>query len=297
MKDGATMLDAAPSESNPTLFGGGVGDREFLFSFIVPVYNTERYLDEAIESLVNQTIGFEDNIEIVLINDGSTDRSLEICQKWAADFPRNIQVIDKKNEGVSVARNVGFAASRGRYVNFFDSDDRWSLDWCEEAFAFFVENPGIGIVGARHTFFGAQEGPHLLSWKYKSDGVVDIDKSPDRFLHTVNNLFIRRNLVEPFLPGLEVSEDFRNINEVISKTRKYGVLSVPRYWYRRRTDGSSAINLSTTNRSFYLKSPVDVYEYLFDSNRNLDGSVPRFLQNAVMYDLQWRVKREKPACL
>lgn len=250
-KDGATMLDAAPSESNPTLFGGG-DDREFLFSFIVPVYNTERYLDEAIESLVNQTIGFEDNIEIVLINDGSTDRSLEICQKWAADFPRNIQVIDKKNEGVSVARNVGFAASRGRYVNFPDSDDKWSEDVCAEVRDFLERHPSIGVVAARHEFFGARTGSHPLGWKFQKTRIIDLYKMPEYIQLSVTNAFIWKPLVEKFEPGIKIGEDALAINKVLLKTGQYGVLSGPIYHYRKRFDGSSALDHSADDISNFV---------------------------------------------
>lgn len=90
-------------------------------SFIVSVYNTEKYLDECLESLLNQDIPAED-YEIICINDGSTDRSLEILHRYAAEFP-NIRIIDKENGGVSLARNTGLEAATGDYVWMVDSDD------------------------------------------------------------------------------------------------------------------------------------------------------------------------------
>jgi glycosyltransferase involved in cell wall biosynthesis len=90
-----------------------------LLSVIVPIYNTGAYLDKCIESLVNQTL---DNIEIILIDDGSEDDSLSICNKYLTKYD-NIRVYSKKYSGVGATRNYGISLARGRYIGFVDSDD------------------------------------------------------------------------------------------------------------------------------------------------------------------------------
>lgn len=90
-----------------------------LVSIIVPVYNVESYLKECIDSIVNQTYK---NIEIILVNDGSTDSSKDICIKYK-NKDKRIIFIDKINKGVSQTRNVGLDIARGRYICFIDSDD------------------------------------------------------------------------------------------------------------------------------------------------------------------------------
>ena len=90
-----------------------------LISIIVPVYKSERYLDECVGSLVNQTYK---NIEIILVDDGSPDHCPAICDAWAAKDNR-IRVIHKMNGGSSSARNVGIDNARGSYIGFVDSDD------------------------------------------------------------------------------------------------------------------------------------------------------------------------------
>lgn len=92
-----------------------------LISFIVPVYNTELYLKECLDSLLNQNIS-QDEYEIICVNDGSTDDSSGILHNYASKY-NNIVVIDKENGGVSSARNVGIEIARGEYIWFFDSDD------------------------------------------------------------------------------------------------------------------------------------------------------------------------------
>ena len=102
-----------------------------LISVIVPIYNSEKYLEQCIESIINQKYS---NLEIILVNDGSVDGSLKICEKYAKKDNR-IKVIDKKNEGVSVARNVGMEVSSGQWISFIDSDDWIDPDMFEKMLA------------------------------------------------------------------------------------------------------------------------------------------------------------------
>jgi glycosyltransferase involved in cell wall biosynthesis len=90
-----------------------------LISIIVPVYNVEHYLERCLNSIIKQTYS---NIEIIIINDGSKDNSLEVCQRYQQKDNR-IRIISKKNEGVSVARNIGIKEASGKYIGFVDSDD------------------------------------------------------------------------------------------------------------------------------------------------------------------------------
>lgn len=96
-------------------------------SVIVPVYNVEPYLERCINSLIHQTL---EEIQIILVNDGSTDNSSSICDEFARKDDR-ILVIHKKNEGQGIARNHGLANTSGEYVCFLDSDDYYELDTCE----------------------------------------------------------------------------------------------------------------------------------------------------------------------
>lgn len=102
-----------------------------LISVILPVYNVKEYLDNCIRSVVIQTY---DKLEIILVNDGSTDGSEEMCKKWEKKDSR-IKVIDKVNEGLGFARNTGLDAANGKYVMFIDSDDFIKKDTVEKLLA------------------------------------------------------------------------------------------------------------------------------------------------------------------
>lgn len=99
-----------------------------LITIIVPVYNVEKYLNECIDSLINQTY---QNLEIILVDDGSKDKSGKICDKYR-DLDNRIKVIHKQNEGLGYARNTGLKYAKGKYVTFIDSDDRADEDLIEK---------------------------------------------------------------------------------------------------------------------------------------------------------------------
>lgn len=127
-------------------------DERPVISVIVPVYNTERYLERCIESVLGQSY---DKLEIILIDDGSTDRSGDMCRHFASIDPR-IRFVRQENQGVSAARNTGLDLATGRYASIIDSDD-WlepdtyltlvtlmvqkQLDAC--LFEYFVDYPGV----------------------------------------------------------------------------------------------------------------------------------------------------------
>lgn len=99
------------------------------FSIVIPVYNVEHYLGECLHSIVNQTYR---NLEIIIVNDGSTDQSLDIINEYAKKDSR-IVVINQRNQGLSIARNVGIEKATGDYLIFVDSDDYISTDVCQKA--------------------------------------------------------------------------------------------------------------------------------------------------------------------
>ena len=112
-------------------------------SIIVPVYNVENYIEECLESVIHQT--FRD-LEIILIDDGSTDKSGEICDEYARKDAR-IHVIHQKNSGLSFARNVGIDRATGDYLMFVDSDDYVTNDFCEALYKKAVNSNADIVIG------------------------------------------------------------------------------------------------------------------------------------------------------
>lgn len=133
-----------------------------LVSLILPVYNAAEFLEQGLDTLKNQTLH---NIEIITVDDGSTDNSLEILQKYAA-MDKRFRVLQQQNKFAGAARNLGLAHARGEYVVFLDSDDFFARSLCEDAyFAGKVHNADVVLFGAKHFNHATKqykEAPWLL---------------------------------------------------------------------------------------------------------------------------------------
>lgn len=177
-----------------------------LISIIVPVYNAEKTLERCVRALIGQTY---QNIEIILVNDGSKDDSLRICRNFAGKDSR-VTVIDKPNGGVSSARNAGLEIVHGEFVMFCDSDDWVEPDWCDGMIANYI--PGdLTVCEIARDDIGNQEA------EIENDLVVEIAERRD-FLHypmlmcsPVNKIFAR-GIIEKnklrFPEELSLGEDF-----------------------------------------------------------------------------------------
>lgn len=198
-----------------------------LVSIIVPVYNTEKFLNRCIESLINQTYK---NIEIILVNDGSTDNSGEICDKYAKQDSR-VKVFHKANEGVSVARNYGISKSNGDWIQFVDSDDYLDSVAIEELLNCIAENAVNTCIysmafekNGSCSFLQVEDGCFLVEEVLKSPYINSICSPCNKFY---NAKIIKSNNVE-FEKGIKFGEDFifnskyfQFVNKVVVKDKAY----------------------------------------------------------------------------
>jgi glycosyltransferase involved in cell wall biosynthesis len=130
-------------------------DDSSLVSVIIPVYNGERYLAEALQSVLSQTYR---PLEIVVVDDGSTDGSAQVVRSFS-----QVHCIQQQNAGVAAARNAGISASHGEFVAFLDQDDLWAPEKLSVQVAYLRKHPEIGYALARQRFF-LQPGTNRPAW-------------------------------------------------------------------------------------------------------------------------------------
>ena len=119
-------------------------------SVIVPVYNVEKYIDRCLKSLVNQD--FTDIYEIIIINDGSPDQSIKICEKYAKEYDF-IKIITKENAGLGMARNTGIDAAKGEYIIFVDSDDFVTNNMISYLYSKIVSNKADIVYASHYKYY------------------------------------------------------------------------------------------------------------------------------------------------
>lgn len=268
----------------------------FKFSIVTAIYNVELYLEECIQSVINQTIGFEENIQLILVNDGTLDNSEEICIKYRDLYPQNIIYIKKENGGVSSARNEGMKYVQGKYMNFLDSDDKLKENALERVYNFFEEvYEYTDVVSIPVEYFEAKEGGHILNYKYKQTRLINLLKEYNNPQLFTNSAFVKSQYkdVMKFNENMKYAEDAELINKILLNKGTMGVVKGTCYWYRYRANESSAIQTGTKRKEWYL----DYLEYfskeLIKYSYNKKGFIPKFIQYVIMYDLQWRFKLKK----
>ena len=268
---------------------------KFKFSIVIPVYNVENYLKETVDSVINQTIGFKDNIQIILVNDGSPDNSEAICKEYQKKYPDNIVYVLQENGGVSSARNNGINYIEGKYTNFLDSDDCWKKDALKLIYDFFEENyDEIDVVGARKKFFDAANGYHHLDYKFRGTRVIDLLSNYEMIQMDVTGSVIKSSAIGDirFSTNLKYGEDAQFINSIILDKCKIGVVAEAIHLYRKRADESSALQNELKSESYYFDSPKYFHNDLIQQSLKRYGRVLEFIQYTVMYDLRWRLGKE-----
>lgn len=143
--------------------GGSMRNGNPKISIIIPVYNVEKYLKECMDSIVRQTLK---DIEIIVINDGSTDNSRKILEEYKEE---NVIIIDKANGGLSSARNIGIIKAKGKYVMFVDSDDYINDNMCEELFKIAEETGSDVVKCGMRLFFEESDKEDYILYKQKED--------------------------------------------------------------------------------------------------------------------------------
>ena len=261
---------------------------EYTFSIIIAVYNTEDYLSEAIDCIINQSFDFN-KVQIVLVDDGSTDQSLNICKSYEKRFPKNILCISKENGGQSSARNLGLKYAKGKYVNFLDSDDKLELNTLQDVYSFFSQHDDeLDVVVISRYNFGAINGPMFLDYKFRNTRVVDINEEFDFPQVSISAAFTRRvALPENFNTKLIISEDSLLINKTILDKCKFGVVGSAKYLYRKRPEETSTIDTKKTRKEYFIPRMNYYFDELINYSISKHGRVLKYIQTVLMYDLQW----------
>lgn len=230
-------------------------------SVIIPVYNVEKYLTRCLESVINQSLK---DLEIICINDGSTDKSGEICDRYSKKDKR-IRVIHKKNEGVSKAKNLGISMAKGKYICFIDSDDYIDKLMLGEMYNLAVNNE-CEVIMSGYKIIPGNEVIRPLYELNKVINPINIIKG-NKKVHSHNDLcfswrfLFKASLIKDnnilFDINIKVGEDFIFNLEVVSKSKNIYVTD--KCFYNYRVDNISSV-MRSKYKDFLEDSIVKQYE-------------------------------------
>lgn len=240
-----------------------------LITIIVPIYKVEKYIHKCINSIINQTYT---NLQIILVDDGSPDNCGEICDEYAKKDSR-IEVIHKKNGGLSDARNVGIKNAKGKYIGFVDSDDYIKEDMYENLYNDIEENQAdISICN----FYNVIDGKNII--KNANDGIKEYNKIEilreillDNKIQSYawNKLYKRELFDNIEYPLGKKYEDIGTTFYILEKCNKIIVNGEPEYYYLNRED--SIVNNNTEQTVMdYVDIVEQRYDYIQKKYRELE---------------------------
>ena len=236
-----------------------------LISIVVPVYNAEKYLPECIESIINQTY---ENIEILLIDDGSKDNSGKICDEYSSKDKR-IKVIHKANGGVSSARNTGLDNARGKYVTFVDSDDLIATEYISKLY--------MNVLGRKSDLafcrFASYVEGMILPVREEIPLTVGVGVRDKQFIDFVSRFFNSKEYISSsscrilykastikgvrFNPHIRIGEDWIFLLNAIFCSNTVSSINDVLYFYRK--NATSATNSYKRN---YLQNQLELQKEL-----------------------------------
>lgn len=266
----------------------------YVFSVIMPVYNVAAFLDEALDSIVKQTIGF-DKIQVILVDDGSTDKSGDICERFKHRYPEQTTVIHKKNGGQASARNMALPCVQGQYIAMPDPDDKLKTDVLKKIARFFDQYRDVDVCAIPIELFGNASGAHVLNYKFeKGTRVVDLlaHENMDCIQLSAASSFFRTSSAQEvrFDTALYQAEDAKFLLEILMKKPTLGLVAGTTYYYRKY--GSSTLDRSRFDKRAYTLGIQRFSQWGLDTAEDKYGFIPKFVQYTVMYDLQWKIKQQ-----
>lgn len=269
-------------------------ESKYLISIIIPVYNVELYLKDCLDSVLNQS--FKD-FEIILINDGSTDNSLSICEGFENSFP-NIRVVNQPNKGLSAARNKGIEKAIGKYIAFIDSDDLIHCDFLK----ILLDNIGDADMSiCRVQEF--QNGEHIDLTKNINPTVVaysGMEMNEYLYHHTLAattiiapNKLYKKSLWDNYrFPINRLHEDCAIIYKIIDKAAQVKLIDAELYYYRKRENSITSIRSFKSLKDEYNAASEQIAFFEQKKQLNIIRNANRFRKSLFLnpaLDKNWEV--------
>ena len=262
-----------------------------MISVIVPVYNVETYLEECLDSIQNQTYT---DFEVLLVNDGSTDGSQAICERYCKEN-RRFHLLNQTNQGLSAARNKGVEISTGEYIVFVDSDDIIKTNYLEKLMQYMTED--VDIVESQFTVSNEEflaksfKEPSIL-FEGNSQEAVKIFPKHVLNVNAVTKLY-RRSIVEavPYIDGVIFEDVYCGIG-MLKYIRKIIKIDYKGYYYRQRQ--ASIMHRTFTPKNLDIFTVSDKLLEMYSDREELLPYIASFLVHLATMHYQDYIRKGNP---
>jgi len=277
------------------------------FTVVSAVYNVAKYLPDFIASLERQTFDPE-NLQIIVVNDGSTDDSLELLDAWRQRQPDRVTVLSKENGGQGAARDLGLDHCDSEWVTFIDPDDWVDDNYFATVDSFIDANPTVQMLGTYRIFV---DEPHMtlrdrhpLRRLFKNeDKLVDLLRFPDYFHGSAPSAFMRVDEIkrqklrfdERVQPNFEDGHFCARYLLDLDGPPLLGLLGSAHYFYRKRADQSSTLQKSLMDPRRFIDVPRHGYLGILTYAAKRPDGIPLWLKNMILYEISWYFSSDEAA--
>ena len=270
-------------------------NRDMVLSVIVPVYNVERYLGRCVDSILAQTYK---TLEIILVDDGATDRSGVICDEYAAKDSR-IRVIHKKNGGLSSARNAGIDAASGEYLAFVDSDD-WIEPEMYETMLVLMKCYDAKLVCAGRYDVDGGTGEKTVGLCPEREEAISAEEMVGRIFlwqgcdSSACDKLYHRSLLDTFrFPAGKVCEDVPTTYKIVLQAQRAVLCPKPFYNYYHRPDSISTDTVISEKTFHFSQHTAEIYPHIRETHPNIESQA-RYLRVRSLSHILLLLEQAKP---
>ena len=262
---------------------------EFKFSIIIPTHNSAEGIGKTLNSLINQTLDFEKNIEAIIVDNNSADNTKRICEKFTCEYPKNIRFFENDCQ---IAKNIGLEKANGKYIGFLENNDYLSENSLKDVLKFFNDSPDVDVTTVPIYYYKNNRKERYLDYAVTKTSTANLLKEPEKAQLLGPSTFIRKDAIKTFFLN-DFNEYISFLNDILINNPNLGICKEASYYMKYIEEKM----LPTEDR--YLD--FDEYDDFIENNLNniLSKSeekfleMPKFIQYELLNQINWIFSMEQ----
>ena len=257
---------------------------ELKFSVIIPTFNSSLGIKKTIDSLINQTLEFKENIELIIVDNDSIDDTEHICKEYKQKYPNNIQFIKNKSK---IAKNIGIENANGEYIAFLENNNYFSQNTLENVLKFIETNDECDVITIPIYYYKNGRKEHYLDYPIKDTALIDLLKNPEYDQFIWAGSFVKNRSIKQICFLNEYNENITFLNEILINNPKLGICK------------NGSLHVENIEEKLLPDEEYEFSSYEYDQfvNDNLMNlinksqkkffKVPKFIQYALLNHINW----------
>ena len=262
---------------------------EFTFSIILPTHNSASGIEKTLDSLIGQTLGFKKNIEVIIIDNNSIDRTEEICKAYLDKYPDNIKFFQNTT---SIAKNLGLEHASGKYVGFLENNDYLSKSTLKHVLNFIKKNPTTDLITIPVYYYKNNRKERYLDYKVKDSANYDLIKQPKPVQLLSPATYIKRE---------SITEKFKNryrgyvfvMNDILLNNPQLGICRDGIYYIKNIEEKELPTEDLRYNSEQYNRYIEENLNSLITKSKNKFSNIPKFVQYNLLNQIKWILSMKK----